>query len=145
MEDLRENQKKEATKRLEILEEVYQLHPNVLKEYNQDETVYYSEQVNSMYRGILYWLRNKPQYVQAVKSVEEKYNIFVYHCILNYTEFGEWLSMLYVSDTPDNWQDEKLELKSGTPFAYVYTFDEFSSEFGPIEIASASGGLTRLS
>ena len=145
MEDLRENQKQEAIKRLKILEEVYQLHPNVLKEFKQDGTVYYSEQVNSMYRGILYWLRNKPKYVQAVKNVEEKYNIFVYHCILHYTEFGDWLSMLYVSDTPDNWQDEKLELKSGTPFAYVYTFDEFSSEFGPIEIASASGGLTRLS
>ena len=145
MEDLRVLQKQEARKRLDILEKVYNLHPNVLTEYNQDETIYYSESINKLYSGVLYWLDNKSEFVDAVKEIENKCNIFVYHCILNHTEFGDWLSMLYVSDTPDNWQDEKLELKSGTPFAYVYTFDEFSSEFGPIEIASASGGLTRLS
>ena len=144
MEDLRENQKQEAIKRLKILEEVYQLHPNVLKEFKQDGTVYYSEQVNSMYRGILYWLRNKPKYVQAVKNVEEKYNIFVYHCILHYTEFGECLTMLYVSSTPEEWERDKNELKTGYIVAYVYNLDEIYSEFGSIEIAGANGGIVRV-
>ena len=53
--------------------------------------------------------------------------------------------MLYVSDTPDNWEDEKLELKSGITYAYVYDFGGYGSEFGPIEITSVNGGLTRLS
>ena len=110
--------------RLNILQEQYKVHKNVLNEFKQDGTVYYSERVNQVYNGILYWLGNNQKYLDAVKEVENKYNIFVYHCILSHTELGKWLSMLYVSDMPDNWEDEKSELKSGVPSAYVSTFDE---------------------
>ena len=143
--ELRELQKQEAIERLQILQQVYKVYPNVLKEYKQDGTVYYSERVNKVYDGILYWLNNKSKYVEAVKEIENKYNIFIYHAILNHTEYGPWLSMLYVSSEPEEWEDEKSELKSGIPYAYVYTSDELSSEFGPIEIAGINGGLTRLS
>lgn len=144
-EELYKLQKKETVKRLEILQEQYKIHPNVLKEYKQEEKIYYSERINKLYDGILYWLENKKEFVETVKKIENKYNIYVYHCILNHTEFGDWLSMLYVSNTPESWEDEKSELKLGTPYAFVYTFDELSSEFGPIEIAGVNGGLTRLS
>ena len=144
LEELRKLQKQEVLERLKILQKAYQLHPNVLAEYKQDETIYYSERVNQLYNGILYWLNNKPEFVDAVNEIENKYNIYVYHCILNHTEFGDWLSMLYVSNTPESWEDEKSELKLGTPYAFVYTFDELSSEFGPIEIAGVNGGLTRV-
>ena len=144
LEELKKLQKQEALERLKILQKIYKLHTNVLTEYKQDETIYYSESINKLYNGILYWLENKPEFVDAVKEIEKRHNVYVYHCILNHTEFGDWLSMLYVSNIPESWEVEKSELKSGTPFAYVYTFDELSSEFGPIEIAGVNGGLTRV-
>ena len=129
---------------LEILEKVYKLHPNVLKEYKANDTIYYSEYINKMYRGVLYWLENKPEYVKAIKDIEEKHKIFVYHCILNYTELGECLTMLYVSSYPDEWEQDKNELKTGYIVAYVYNLDEIYSEFGSIEIAGANGGIVRI-
>lgn len=142
--DLKELQMQEAVERLKILQQVYKVYPNVLNEFKQDKTIYYSERVNKLYDGILYWLENKSGFVGAVKEIEEKYNIYIYHAILNHTEFGEWLSMLYVSNDPTEWEKEKSELVAGMPYAYVYTFDECSSEFGPIEISGANGGLTRV-
>ena len=55
-------QKQEAKKRLEILEKLYNLHPNVLKEFKKDGTVYYSEHINSFQSGILYWINNNQKY-----------------------------------------------------------------------------------
>ena len=145
LEELRRLQMQEALERLKILQEQYKVHPNVLNEFKQYGTVYYSERINKSYDGVLYWLNNRPEFEEAVKEIEEKHNIYIYHAILNHTEYGPWLSMLYVSNTPDSWADEKSELKSGIPYAYVYTFDELSSEFGPIKIVGINGGLTRLS
>ena len=39
--DLRTMQKQEALKRLGILEKEYLVHKNVLKEFKQNETIYY--------------------------------------------------------------------------------------------------------
>ena len=83
-------------------------------------------------------------YVDAVKEIENKYNIYVYHCLLSHTEFGDWLSMLFVSSTPDKWAEEKSKLMTGFPEAYVYDFSNFGSEFGDIQIAGVNGGLTRV-
>lgn len=84
----RQLQKKEATHRLQLLEKEYKMHQNVLAEFKTDETIYYSERINKSFSGILYWLNNKQEYVDAVKEIEQKYNIYVYHCILSHTEFG---------------------------------------------------------
>lgn len=141
---LKELQKQEAIKRLEILQTMYNIHSNVLKEFKQGETIYYSEKVNKAFDGILYWLRNEQEYLDAVKKVESKFNVFVYHCLLTHTINGDWLSMLYISDEPNDWEYEKSKLMIGLPKAYVYDSSEFGSEFGYIEIAGVNGGLTRV-
>ena len=51
---LKEKQKQEALKRLEILEKEYLLHKNVLKEYKADETIYYSENLGGFHQGIFF-------------------------------------------------------------------------------------------
>ena len=132
-EELYKLQKQEVLERLRILQKVYKVHPNVLKEYKQDETIYYSERVNIIYNGILYWLSNEQKYVDAVKE------------ILTHTEFGDWLDLLFVSDTPDNWASEKSKLMIGFPESYTYDFSRFGSEFGDIKIKGINGGLTRVS
>ena len=144
LEELRKLQKIEAEERLKLLQKQYKLHPNILKEYKQDGTIYYSERINKIYDGILYWLNNEQRYVDAVKEIEDKYNIYVYHCILNHTEFGDWLNMLFVSAEQEEWSDERRSLEKGLIKVYVYDFSEYGSEFGDIQIRGINGGLSRV-
>ena len=136
-------QKQEAIKRLEILEKSYNLHPNVLKEFTKDGTLYYSEHISKVQSGILYWLSNEQKYVDAVKEVEDKYNIYVYHIILNHTECGDWLTMLFISGDTEMWKYDLEDLETTRVFAYVETFDE-NSEFGYVEITGVNGGIDRV-
>jgi hypothetical protein len=138
-------QKQEAIERLKILESEYNLHKNVLKEFKEDGTIYYSENFGGFYNGILYWLRNKQDFVNKVKEIEETRNIFVYHCILNHTNFGDLLTMLYVSSDIEYWKDEKEQLKNDAyTYAYVWNMSlELDSEYGIVGIAGVNGGLTR--
>ena len=141
--NLRELQKQEATHRLQLLEKLYNMHQNVLREFTSDETIYYSEKINKSFCGILYWLNNKQEYVDAVKEIEQKYNIYVYHCILSHTEFGDLLDMLFVSSAQEEWEQEIEDLKTGYVESYCYVFDGDTSEFGTIKIKGVNGGLTR--
>lgn len=141
--NFRQLQKIEATKRLKLLEKLYKMHQNVLKEFTADETIYYSERINKSFCGILYWLNNIPKYVDAVKEIEQKYNIYVYHCILSHTEFGDLLDMLFVSSAQEEWEQEIEDLKSGYVQSYCYVLDGNGSEFGTIKIKGVNGGLTR--
>ena len=141
--DLRQLQKTEATHRLQLLEKLYKMHPNVLAEFKRDETIYYSETINKSFSGILYWLNNIPKYVDAVKEIEQQYNIYVYHCILSHTEFGDVLDMLFVSSAQEEWEQELEELKTGYVESYCYILDGDGSEFGTIKIKGVNGGLTR--
>lgn len=143
--ELRNKQKQEAIERLKILQEEFIVHKNVLKEFKQDETIYYSENLGGAFSGILYWLRNKEEFVKKVKEIEEKRKIYVYHCILNhYKEFGDVLTMLYVSEDEEFWEYEREELKDGYASAYVWNISfEHYSEFGDIGIVGVNGGLVR--
>lgn len=142
--ELRNKQKIEAIKRLEILEKEYMLHKNVLKEFKADETIYYSETINKFFAGVLYWLHNKDEFVEKVKEIEEKYNIYVYHCILTHTNFGDLLTMLYISENEEYWNDEREQLKDGYVGAYVWNASfELDSEFGDVGINGVNGGLVR--
>lgn len=144
-ENLRALQKQEAIKRLEILQQNYGLHENVLNEFKEDETIYYSENLGGAFAGVLYWLRNREEFLNAVKKIEEKSKIFVYHCILNHTQDGDLLTMLYISAYKDEWKMELEELGTTYINAYVCNLsDSSSSEFGGIQITGVNGGIVRL-
>ncbi len=129
----REQKKAEALKRMEFL----QLHPNTLKEFKQQNVVNYSESY-----GILYWLDEK--WTTLVKDFEIKHNALVYHVIHNYTEFGEILTLLYVSDYQKEWENDWEDLKQGYACAYVVNLDDdWCSEFGSVGIRPQFGGLVR--
>ena len=145
VQNLRALQKQEAVERLKILQDEYLLHKNVLKEFEEDETIYYSENLGGPYSAILYWLKNKDTYVKAVKEIEEKKQIYVYHCMVNHTEIGDLISMLYVSQYKEDWKLDKEDLKTGLVYAYVKNFSgDCNSEFGGIQITGINGGLARI-
>ena len=93
--------------------------------------------------GILYWLDERQQ--MCVAEVQKDYNILVYHIIHSHTEFGELLSMLYVSRHREEWEEDREFLKQGYPIAYVknLSIPEFS-EFGSIGIQPCIGGVKRI-
>ena len=126
--------KREAIVRMEMLN----LCENVIDEFEEEAQLYRSE-----FNGILYWLDERQQ--TCVAEVQEDYNILVYHIIHSHTEFGELLSMLYVSRHKEEWEEDREFLKQGYPIAYVknLSIPEFS-EFGSIGIQPCIGGVKRI-
>ena len=145
MEDLKQLQKNEAIKRLKILQDKFELMETVTKEFKQEDILYYSEYVNKNYPAVLYWISNNKEYENAIKKFEEKHNAIVYHSILTRTTFGTILTLLYVSEEQDVWQEDKEQLQEGLPLAYCINLeDDNCSEFGGVQITGAMGGIVRL-
>lgn len=129
----RHEQKQEAIARMKMLK----MHDNPIREFEKEDKINQSE-----HGGLLYWLDELQE--QYVKAFEEKHKAVVYHVIHNYTDIGEMLSFLYVSDSPDEWEYDRDDLKQGYAYAYVMNLDdEYCSEFGSIGIKPQFGGLTR--
>ena len=143
--DLKQLQKTEALNRLRILQMKYELLENVITEFEKEDTLYYSEYVNKQCPAVLYWVSNKEEYENAIKQFEEKHNALVYHVILTPTTFGTILTLLYVSEEQEVWQEDREQLQEGLPLAYCINLEDDScSEFGGVQISGAMGGIVRL-
>jgi hypothetical protein len=140
MENLKDLQKQEAVKRLKLLK----VSKNVLREFEQEDVVYYSERQNNMFDGILYWISNEPQYEEAVSNFEKEHNALVYHAQLTHTEFGDLLSLMYISKNKSEWEQDIDDIKTGQAVVYVLNVeDNLNSEFGSIGITPRNGGVGR--
>ena len=127
-----ERKKQEALERMKMLN----LYPNIIKEFQQDNTVNMSE------LGFLYWLTDEQK--EYVSEFETEHDALVYHVIHNYTEFGELLTFFYVSDHEEEWEYDRADLKDGYACAYVKNLDEDAfSEFGSVAFKEQFGGLVR--
>lgn len=127
-----EEQKQEAITRLQSLK----LHPNVLREFKEG-MVNQSESI-----GILFWVDEKIK--ATIDEFEKEHNAIVYHVIFTPTQIGKLYSFFYVSNSKDEWEDDRKELKDGYPIVYVYNMDDdYCSEFGSIGFRAANGGLVR--
>lgn len=131
----REDQKVEALIRMKRLN----LHPNVIREFKNSGKLNITEPPY----GALFWME---KHLDKIKEFEEEYNALAYHVIHNYADFGELLTVLYVSAYEEEWLRDMEELKNGLPCCYVINlnFPEFS-EFGHCEILPALGGVLRIS
>lgn len=127
---------------LDMLEKTYGLHPDVAKAFKEDGTLYYSERMMGM--GILYWVDNKPEYVQAVKDFEEKTGGKVYHCVLTHTEFGELFDLMYIPKE-ESQRDGDFEALRDRGEAFIAVPDDQLGgyEFGYAGYAGKGGGLVR--
>jgi len=130
-----EEKKVEAIRRMKLIN----LMPEIIEQFKENDMVHYSEHM-----GILYWLSNKPKWVEKVKELEEQYRILVYHAELSYLEFGTCLTLFYVSDYKDEWERDRQDLIEMNPIVYVWNIDnERCSEFGSITFKSLNGGVKR--
>ena len=128
-----EEKKTEALERMKMLN----LYPNIIREFEKENILNMSESI-----GYLYWLTDEQQ--QYVSEFESEHDYLVYHVIHSFTEFGELLTFLYVSDSKDEWDFDRADLKDGYACAYVKNLDEDAfSEFGSIAFKQQFGGLVR--
>lgn len=128
-----EEKKTEALERMKMLN----LYPNIIREFEKENILNMSESI-----GYLYWLTDEQQ--QYVSEFESEHDYLVYHVIHSFTEFGELLTFLYVSDDKEEWGFDRADLKDGYACAYVKNLDEEAfSEFGSIAFKQQFGGLVR--
>lgn len=130
-----ENKKKEALRRMEVLD----IYSEAIRQFDKDDLINCSEPPF----GANYWLNDEQK--KIVREFEEEYNALVYFAITSYTEFGKLTSFLYVSDHEDEWKMDNRDLKDGYAYAYVYNHDipEYS-EIGLIRVQPRFGGLVRI-
>ena len=130
---MKAKQRTEALKRMELLN----LHENVIDDFKEIALLNQSE-----HGGILYWVEGEME--KKIREWEEKTGNLVYHVIHDYTEFGELLSLLYVSQYEEEWEMERDDLVNGYPLAYVMNLtDDWCSEYGSIGIRPQWGGVVR--
>lgn len=136
-EDIRRLQREEALTRLKTLN----VSKNVLNDFKKG-VINYSERQNKFFDGILYWVTNEQRFVDAIKSFEADTGALVYHAHLMHTEFGDWLTLLYVGKDSKRWSQDLTDLRKGNVYAYVETFDH-CSEYGYVGIVPKNGGVSR--
>lgn len=75
---MEENQKKEEQKRIarECLRN-FGLMDQVQEQFMTEDKLYYSERQNQIFDGILYWLSNKPEWLEKVRELEQEYGVLV--------------------------------------------------------------------
>ena len=130
---MKAKQRTEALKRMELLK----LHENVIDDFKEISLLNQSE-----LGGILYWVEGEME--KKIREWEEKTGNLVYHVIHDYTEFGELLSLLYVSTYEEEWETDREDIQDGYALAYVMNLtDDWCSEYGSIGIRPQWGGVVR--
>lgn len=132
----KEAKKAEAVKRLKSTGLFYQ----AVEQFEKENLVNISEPP----MGGLYWTDGDPV-ASVIKVFEANNNALVYHVIRSFTTLGQMDCLMYVSDYPEEWPMDTVDMKDNCTLAYIYDYDEpLFSEFGTIgyELLS-SGGLKR--
>lgn len=150
MNNLKEEQRKEAIKRLKNLTKEYNLKSIILEEFETNEKIYFSEDVLLGATAKIEELSKNQNFMDVVSNFEKEHNALVYHCISipksilgKLSIYGGTLSLLYVGNDKKQWELEEVS-KNGCMYAYGYNLDkEEYSEFGDIFVSGITGALSR--
>lgn len=92
--------------------------------------------------GILHILNENKEYLEIVKSIEDKQNILVYYCILERTT--NELILLSVSNNKENWSSEVGDLAVGFINTYIINLNNQNEyEIAEIEIQGINKGISQ--
>lgn len=128
----KEDKKKEAYRRMTEL----QLNINGIQEFMKED------RLNISSGGSLMHLDDEQTAI--VQRFEEKYDVLVYHVIQNDTYLGTMLTLLFVSDQPGEWEQDRAYVKARNPLTYVINLDdETQSEFGSVKVETHAGVMVR--
>ena len=136
-ETLETKQIKEALYRMYSL----RLMKQVIQDFINEKKIYYSERLDSRFNAILYWVSNDKNLEKKINEFENRTGSLVYHVQLLHTTIGDMYSFLYVSNNPDDWENDREDLRNQQCFVYVWNGD--IEEYGTIGIKSSLGGVVR--
>lgn len=95
----------------------------------------------------LYGVETEPKViVPKTEAFEEMYKVKAYAVIYSdFGEIGKHLTILFVSNYRDEWEDDRKWLEKMEPFAYVcnLTYPEYS-EFGTVLLKCLDGEVERI-
>ena len=132
----RTDQKAEATKRLKLLIDRFNLDPQILRHWKDGHLSCYFE------GGSLLQAESIPQYFELISKFEQQFNSLVYHAV----KTGSFLTRLFVDQYAEDWpffSDD--ELLDGHITAYVYNPNHKKlSEMCFVRPSSHSGRLVRI-
>ena len=133
----------EMKQRKEALDRMYALRimRSVIKDFVYENKIYYSERFDSRFNAVLYWVSNNKELEEKIKAFEWRTGSLVYHVQLLHTDIGDMYSFLYVSNNPEEWEDDRLDLVHNQCFVYVWNGD--IEEYGTIGIKPSMGGVVR--
>jgi hypothetical protein len=140
----KETTMEEAISRIQELTKKYKLNPHILK-YFKEGKVYYSYLTALGFLGSIDTISYDPRYEEAVKKFEQKHDGFiVYHAIESKMQCGDMLDLLYVSNSQEQWETERLYEDCIASYTVNFTNPELS-EFGDIAVSGfgESGALIR--
>lgn len=126
----------EAMVRLNMLEELHNLNPNV-KQYFENGKLYYSYITGGGYIGSIDTINYDERYTTIVKAFEKQTTYLVYHVI----ERGKTIAILFVGDNTNCWMDERPT--SAGVMAWVFDVETNENELGYIQIDNLQGALYR--
>lgn len=134
---MKENQRKEAIKRLEELTSKFNLNQKIVEDF-KNGIIYCS------CNDKLHDVTTNNRFYKKVKKFEEEYNATVYYCFLDRVYYGfkgmTLFTLLFVSNNEEEWETERVE--ENYIFSYVYnlTYKE-CSEFGDVFICGNYNGI----
>lgn len=130
-----EEKKKEAVARMKKLG----IFPETIRQFANDGLV--SQSLPPV--GACFWIEGEQ--LERVREFEKKYNALVYHVIHSFSNIGELENYLYVSDYPEEWEQDREDIEQKQQFCYVFNHDApHCSEFGTIGIElTPAAGLCR--
>lgn len=140
---MEENMLVEATKRLEILQDMG-LWDEVARVWKEKETACVSEaRIVFDVCGVNFTFDEMPELKHIKEKFEAEYGYTVYYGIYSNTKCGKMLTLLFVSTYEEEWEDDQNDLKEGYPVAYVWNMEDEFGEIGSVGIKMANGGLIR--
>lgn len=131
----REEKKTEAIVRMKK----WGVYPPIVKQFKDKDLI--SESAPPL--GACYWLSDEQ--MERIRAFEKQHNALVYHTIRSFTNIGELENYLYVSDYPEEWEQDREDIEYGQQLVYVlnHTMPD-CSEFGSIGIEQTpAAGLRR--
>lgn len=134
----------EATNRIKILHQ-QGLYNEVVKQWKCGKACFSEMKIISGNMiGVNYTFDEAPQLDALKKQFEKKWNFVVYYGIHFNTDYGECISLFYVSNFEDEWVDEINDLQNGHQIVCTINIDANKEEFGEVEFKMAQGGMILL-
>lgn len=139
----KEKMHEEATKRLETLQTIGLCDEvaKLWKEKGEPCVAFRDHETGNL--GTNFVFSEKPELNEIKNDFEKNYDCMVYYGIFTETQFGNYLSLFYVSDTKSDWRYEKSGMKKGYASVYAWNIEGKFGEFGSIGFIEIGGGLVR--